>query len=816
MEYIAHFRVKNDLIETQSVKSHLDNVSKLSLEYAEGLQIDNIVKLVAILHDFGKYTGDFQNYIREAKKRTADGSYEEWFKTCDKPDHGVYGAYFIKSSFRAKGEQARLLADIASMVICYHHGGMNNCYEHFVVPIEERYKNVSQSQYETALKRFTEDNPQAETENIFNNALNEFDSVLKMLTQFKNQMSFALQLFIKLVYSILIDADRTDTADFMCDFIVKDKTLQVRYNTYIEKVESCLKSFGEKEATTQNQRKINEIRRKISDDCLESAKRKVGIYTLTVPTGGGKTLSSMRFALSHAKTNNLKRIIYVLPYTTIIEQNAKTIREVLGCEDDVLEFHCNVVNDDNNDEQTELIMQKWNYPIIFTTVVQYLDIFFAKGTKSQRRLNCLRDSVIIFDEVQKIPTNCLYLFNNSINFLNRICNSTVLLCTATQPRLDKLEQPVFYSENSELMSDTGYLFKALKRIKVIDKRKDGGYTYSEAGEFLSDLQSEGKSVLMVTNKVKSADEIYKLLRNQYEESQVYYLSTRLCPAQRTDILNVIRDKLTKNEKIICVSTQLIEAGVDISFDTAVRSLCGLDSIAQASGRANRNGECEMGCSYIINLSEEINIRLSRTNTENKKTSSGLDEIALGAKITEILLDNIKNDATAYNGDLLSPTAVEEYFRKFFTDRDNEFKMDYPVNGDKETICDMLSCRKIRAAEYRDKFGVDLPISINYRFKTAADKFKVIDDVTESVVVPYKEGKNIILALNGNLSLKEKIELVKKAQQYTVNIYRNMFDKLRAEKAITDCEIRGVYCLSEDWFDDKRGLLFQKEMKLYNY
>lgn len=812
MEYIAHFRVKNNKIETQSVKNHLDNVSKLSVEYAEGLQIENIVKLVAMLHDFGKYTDDFQDYIREAKERTVDGSYEEWLKTCDKPDHGVYGAYFIKNSFRGKDESAKLLADIASMIICYHHGGMNNCYEHFIVPIEERYKNVSQHQYETALKRFIEDNPQAETERLFKNALPELSSVLKKLMAFNKHRTFGLQLFIKLVYSILIDADRTDTADFMCDFIVKDKTLQTKYDTYIEKVENCLKAFNQKQTKSQNQRKINEIRRKISDECLESAKRNVGIYTLTVPTGGGKTLSSMRFALSHAKMNSLKRIIYVLPYTTIIEQNAKTIRKVLGCDDDILEFHCNVVNEDNNDEQTELITQKWNYPIIFTTVVQYLNIFYAKGTKSQRRLNCLKDSVIIFDEVQKIPTKCLYLFNHSINFLNRICNSTVLLCTATQPRLDKLEQPVFYSENSELMSDTGYLFKALKRIKIIDKRKDGGYTYSEAGEFLSELQSEGKSVLMVTNKVKSADEIYKLLRNQYRESQVYYLSTRLCPAQRTDILNVIRDKLEKNEKIICVSTQLIEAGVDISFDTAVRSLCGLDSIAQASGRANRNGECEMGCSYIINLSEEINIKPDRTNTENKKISNGLDEIVLGAQTTEILLDKIKSDKTAFNGDLLSPPAVEEYFRKFFADQDSEAKMEYPVKDDSETICDMLSYRKIRATEYRDKFGKDLPISINYRFKTAADNFRVIDNVTESVVVPYKEGKNIILALNSNRSLKEKIELIKKAQQYTVNIYKYIFDKLRSEKAITDCEIKGVYCLSEDWFSETRGLLLQKEMK----
>lgn len=805
MEYIAHFKLDNDKLLVQTVKEHTKNVCQFCIGNFNKFKVDAFMNLVATLHDVGKYSDDFQNYIRTAIRETQKGTYDSWITTADKKDHGVYGAYYIYSKYgTCKGIQ-KIVTDIMTVLICYHHGGLPDCIlgpEYRCIPILERFKNnLNRDQYKIAMERFISENTAFDLEEMFRKATEEFESLFLQLQQFKKEKGFILNLIIKELYSILIDADRTDTCMFMMGEKVKSIPLNNVLESFIIKIENKSQEFKQSKASSELEQRVIDVRNQISEDCLKAAYRPVGVYTLTVPTGGGKTLSSLRFALNHAKLHHLKRIVYILPYTTIIEQNAKVVREVLNCSDTLLEYHSNVINDNKN-EENELLSDRWDYPIIFTTMVQYLNTFYLKGTKDIRRLHNLSDSVIIFDEIQKLPIKCISLFNSSVNFLNKICHSTIILCSATQPCLFDTHIPILQSDHAEIVSNVSSCFQNLKRMNVVDKRIPGGYSYEKAGQFIRDLTQENNNVLVVTNTISSAEKVYDQVKEQVSNDfQLYLLSTHLCPAHRKVIIEEIKKKLSHKEKLICVSTQLIEAGVDISFDTVVRSLCGLDSIAQATGRANRHGEGDIKNSYIINLSDE--------NTEK------LTEISLGSTHCVEVLNQFNKDRNIFENELLSPKAIERYFDLYYSDSKISSQMDYPVEND-EPIYEMLELQKKRNTVYSENNKQPIPISINYRFKSAGDHFRVIDNNTKTIIVPFGEGKKIIEKLLNDIPFKDKFILIKETQQYSVNVYENLFSKLKEENAFLPCPISGLYLLSEDFYDTVKGVNTDKKMKFENY
>ena len=310
---------------------------------------------------------------------------------------------------------------------------------------------------------------------------------------------------------------------------------------------------------------IIELRNDISRQCAEAGLREIGIYTLEVPTGGGKTLSSLRFALEHARKHNLDRIIYVIPYLSILSQTAIEMRSALNADNEtVLEHHSNVLPDDP--EYYKLHTDRWDSPIILTTQVQFLEsVFSAKGS-DLRKLHNMARSVIIFDEIQTLPVKCVHLFNSILNFLNKVCGTTILLCTATRPLLDKVSHPVILSEHPSI----AVCGKIPRRNEIVNALRPAGYSYEELTDFI--LEKHIASTLIIVNTKTAARSLYLQLRSRAKN--VLHLSTNMCPSHRDYVISNLRCMLSRGESVICVATQLIEAGVNISFECVIRDLQG--------------------------------------------------------------------------------------------------------------------------------------------------------------------------------------------------------------------------------------------------
>lgn len=255
---------------------------------------------------------------------------------------------------------------------------------------------------------------------------------------------------------------------------------------------------------------IEILRSEISLSCKEFAVNKPGIYQLLVPTGGGKTLSSLRYAMEHAKHYEKDRIFYIIPFTTIIDQNSKEIKTFLGREDIILEHHSNLVIDNDNEEH-KLLTERWDSLIILTTMVQFLNTLFCSGTQSVRRMHNLANSIIIFDEIQAIPIKCINMFNYAINFLSKICNATIILCSATQPLLSGTERPILLEENAQIIKDANDKFKDFKRVRIKPKIRVEGYSCQALKEFIYEITSDTESVLVILNTKNAAKELFKAI-----------------------------------------------------------------------------------------------------------------------------------------------------------------------------------------------------------------------------------------------------------------------------------------------------------------
>lgn len=793
IEYIAHVKKFDGIITTQSLSTHLFNTSQICGALSSKIGLESVGQLNGLMHDFGKYSYNFQNYIK-----TVTGIIEQDMDSDEKGkiDHSTAGAQWVFNNLKKHGTKgSELCGQIIALCIASHHSGLINCLNY---DGEDQFnKRINKSVNLTYLDE-CEIHTDPEVLNVAtrlanNDLITSMTTLIKSISKVEKSKSltfFHLGMLTRFLFSCLIDADRIDSADFeYCSNTRYRNTFDGDWSIAIRRFNTFISKKSSTPCTNDKSANINSIRKSISDECKNKAYNDKGIFALTVPTGGGKTFSSLRFALHHAEKHNMDHIIYIVPFTTIIEQNAAQIREAIEKEYDVnpwlLEIHSNL-EPENQTWHDKITSQNWDSPIIITTMVQFLEAVFGGGTSKVRRMHQLANSVIVFDEIQSLPIRCTYMFCNAINFLTRTAGSSVVLCTATQPLLHRLPEPekgilVIPPEN-EIISDVCTLFDDLKRVTVVDKTYHTGWGINGITNFALTQFTQNGNCLIIVNTKQWAKNLYQSCLKSVDPSAIFHLSTNQCPSHRSKILAIIKDRLKNSLPVLCISTQLIESGVDIDFKSVIRFLAGVDAIAQAAGRCNRNGIYDMGYLYIINPLQEY--------LEN------LPDINAGQEVTMKILQNCPDM------DLLSPKAMELYFFHYFFEQSD--KMDYPFKNTntEDTLLRMLSNNEGNTG-YHDSGR------LKQSFMDAANEFKAIDAPTVSIITSYQEGKEIITTLCGlskEFDAREYRTTIKKAQKYSVNVFPHDLKTLLKADAIHEIgEGEGVYYLDDEYYDDDFGL-----------
>ena len=819
----------------QSVQEHLHSVASIASHRAASLGLEATGRLLGLLHDMGKYTEEFDSYLENAV-------YHPEKVRRGEVNHSSAGARYLYELYGESPKQReRFTAQILAIVISSHHG-LYDCINidtgECLFPERRINPRGEIAGYHEARSNFFKDAAdEQEIEELFRRAALEVAAFFKRFSP--NNRVFQISLMTRLLLSLLIEGDWSDTGAFVEDVKYEPKDDTTDWNRIIDTYESKIREFS-KEGL------INELRSKISDDCKEAAKRPGGIYHLIVPTGGGKTLASLRFALHHLKEHkNIKRIFYIIPYLSILEQNAVVIRDFVGDSAEaeksnsgiVFEYHSNVDyqpeqkgaanndNDSNNgnrdngeyngnhqgdgndhtqgeykNETHKAVFQGWEDPIIITTLVQFLNALFSDNLQSIRRMHGLANSVIILDEVQSLPLKTLNIFNLAINFLANCCGATVVLCSATQPVLENKSifktKALNLDENPSLTQDVDASFKAFKRVDVVDMTAEKSFTTEGTANLCLDIVSDSdqEKLLVICNTKKQAAQIFMELKNrEVPDICLYHLSTNMVPAHRIEILNTIKQKLNETGKMICVTTNLIEAGVDVDFYATVRVVAGLDNAIQAAGRCNRHGERKTGILYIIQLADN---NLSR-----------LPEVEAAQTTCLALLQNFKEDNASYNHDLFSTVAIKEYYKWYFSTFKSRNLFEYPLPKKPErTIFQLLSENPLAQEAFESRIGNNAGPSMFFQsFKMAARAFEVIPNDTVSIVVPFGEGQGLIAVLNSGVSIQEKKKLLKKAQRFSVNVYGHMLRQLHAEGAVYPICENTMIALHERFYNAETGL-----------
>ncbi len=819
-QFVAHVRDRDK--EIQTVEAHLSAVSNYAGEFAAKVGLQEIGEILGLLHDVGKASDEFQKYIGSGTGLIAEDS-PDWVDVeakKGKVDHSTAGAQIIYQKLSERGDKATATALAMALCIASHHSGLidslkpdgeNNFQRRIEKPEESSHAKEAWSNL-TKIANKLEELLSGDIGAQFFEKLNS----LKLESDSHNTINFKRGLLVRYLLSCLIDADRLDTADF--EFPANERIRNygnyTPWETLIERLDRKISAFENK----PDRNDVDDLRSQVSQACLEFAAQRKGVYQLTVPTGGGKTLASLRFGLNHAQHHNLDRIFYIIPYTSIIDQNADEVRKILEEKDKdgrylnkvVLEHHSNIIPDDEDEEENwmaakrrNLLSDNWDAPVVFTTQVQFLEALFGSGTKSVRRMHQLANSVIIFDEVQTIPVRTVQMFNAALEFLVHGCGSSVVLCTATQPLLDNVE-PSQHALNidGKIIKNEKELYEQLKRVELFDQQKIGGWSDEEVAELAAQELAAKGSVLIVVNTKRSARSLYQTVAANNPAEMVYHLSTKMCPAHRLEKLAEIRAKLDNQEPVICVSTQLIEAGVDIDFGSVIRYLAGLDSITQAAGRCNRSGKQEdengkkaLGNVFIVNRADENIDRLI--------------DIKEGVKVTDRILSEFDNNPERFGDDRLGLEAMRQYYEYYFYRRQAE--MAYNIGSEslverEDNLFNLLSRNTTGAKRDTSVMGARPSFVFKQSFQTASKIFEAIDSPTKGVIVPYgAEGQEIINQLCSAAELAKQYKLIKKAQRYSVNLFPHEFKKLAELEAVREVQAgAGIYYLDEQYYSEEFG------------
>ncbi len=688
--------------EGQSIEAHLKGTGELAETFAAEFGAAANGKLCGLAHDIGKYSDEFQLRLRGGKK----------------VDHATAGAiecFKIKAAFEA-------------VCVIGHHSGLPNV----------GHKDADTTESQTFFGRKL----RAEQGGIPDYRKNWNGHIALPQDYFRpSGRGFATAFYIRMLYSCLVDADYIDTETFMNG--------DAGRGNYEPLSALCDKLTAYISKWNNPTREIDILRQKILNSCIEKASAPRGIFSLTVPTGGGKTVASMAFALNHAVANSMKRIIYVIPYTSIIEQNAKVFRDILG-QENVVEHHSSVSyelseNADELEYRSALATENWDAPVIVTTAVQFFESLYANRSSKCRKLHNIANSVIIFDEAQMIPSNNLRPCVAAIAELVRAYNATAVLCTATQPAID--EMLLEYSKKEsvvELCPDVDGMFEKFRRTSF---EKEGRLT---TDELVSRLESQ-QQVLCIVNTRKFAQEVYEALPSEGR----FHLSTLMCPVHRKQKLDEIRERLKSGKTCRVVSTSLIEAGVDVDFPRVFREMAGLDSILQAAGRCNREGKRSAESSIVTVFESE--------NKVNKLIAVNRDAA-----------EETVRDWTQPN----TTSTIERYFKAY---------RDFLRNDDKSGVM---------TASEKGISGCGLP------FEWIAKEFKLIDQNTFAVYIPIGEGKELVSRLREG---ERSRGLYRRAGMYSVSVYQNQFDSLINAGAAEPFGEDAAFLTDCSLYSDEKGL-----------
>ena len=695
--YLAHRSADG---REQALNEHLYRVAELAGGFAERFHCKDWGYACGMMHDIGKYSEEFQRRIRGEECKT---------------DHSTAGAVEMQAH--------KCLP--AAYCIAGHHAGLPDGGS----PADEsgcpslwgrlKKKISDYGSFREEIAPVTPDIPKLE--------------VLDGKEKF-----FGVTFFIRMLYSCLVDADFLDTEHFMSG--------QGREYPYVSmgelwnRLEKKIRPWLDcREAGT-----LNAHRTEILRACIEKGRGKQGIYHMTVPTGGGKTVASLAFGLQHTQVHKLDRIIYVLPYTSIIEQNAKIFADILGA-DQVLEDHCNALYKDGEElALKQLASENWDAPVVVTTNVQFFESLFSNKPSRCRKLHNIAGSVLIFDEAQMLPADYLKPCMRAVSELVLNYGCTAVLCTATQPALGQILPGRLY--RGEICPDAGAQYALFRRTQFV---KEGEW---EEGELVGRLSRE-RQALCILNTRKRVQEIYEALEGK---DGLYHLSTYLYPIHRRKKLQEIRMRLETGQDCVVIATSLVEAGVDLDFQTVYRELAGLDSLLQAAGRCNREGRRDPSASqtHIFQFAEG--------------EGNGSNDMRQAVAVSEQILREFE--------DIASPDAIHAYFERLFYLRGEGL--------DKKAILDRLNEAK----------------SDNIPFRAVAKDFHLIEQSGKMILIcDTEEGKELEEALRYGMPGRDQMRRI---GQYSVNVYDSVYENLKGAGLIEEIDeeiavLRDLGCYSEE-------------------
>lgn len=712
-EIISHIKQNeshpdNWIIQTSD--EHQCGVAQFASEFASEIGFGDVGKILGLLHDKGKEKIDFQNYICKASGyKTAVPSWQD-------KSHAYVGAVLAKKVYGAFG-------DLMANQIAGHHAGLydtdelNNDILKKDIP-KEIDTNISTIQIPTDVLR-TYDRPEE------------------------------LHHLIRILYSCLVDADFLDTERFMNPESFASRKNSTTMKELKELLQAKLDEFKNAPATD-----VNRIRRQVQDECHKAPAQPQGFFSLTVPTGGGKTISSIVWAVNHAIKNNKKRIIIAIPYTSIIVQTAAVLKSIFG-ENNVLEHHSNANFEQCKDaqlrHQMKLATENWDYPIVVTTNVQLFESMFSNKPSTCRKLHNLSNSILILDEVQTLPTDFLQPIVDALKCYQKHFGMSVLFTTASQPILSGViegcnPRATFsgIEKINEIIPIEMKLHNSLRRVEL--KINDKGKTYDEIAAELFQYEK----VLCIVNTRRDAKELYNRLSDDF----TLHLSRMMCPAHIRKTIEDIKTNLRKGtSKIRVIATQLIEAGVDIDFPVVYRQEAGLDSILQAAGRCNREGKLEICTTYVFSLSKERPLPRGFMQDGNTARKSLEPE-----------------------SDWFAPNTMTSYFKQLYCRRET---------FDKKKIKDYL---------YKPR---------EMYFETAAREFRLIDDTSIPIIVNWGNSMELVEQLK---SEGPSYQLMKALGQYSVGLRQNDFKTLLQTGQIAKV-LEGIYVIEDRaQYNEKVGLL----------
>jgi CRISPR-associated endonuclease/helicase Cas3 len=717
----------------QELEAHLAGVARRASEFAAAFDSAQWGYCAGLWHDLGKYLPEFQTKL--------EGSHTS-------VEHSGIGAAFAVSKHKELGLHL-------AFAIAGHHAGLANFISsgsglptplkerlsenaRFIPKLSQVFPKVLTSQPIPKLPEWLREPSTSDREELHRK---------------KRRSDF----WIRFLFSALVDADRLDSEEFC-----QPNKAKIRERTYslaalLGRLESHISTIQAAAADFP----VNAVRQRVLKACQDSASLPQGTYTLTVPTGGGKTLSAMSFALRHALHYALRRVIVVIPYTSIIEQNAQIYRHALGA-DQVIEHHSNLDPMERKASlgeevasREELAAENWDAPVIVTTTVQFFDSLFSSRPSRCRKLHNIARSVVILDEVQSLPPGFLESILDALNELVRAYQCSIVLATATPPALKWRDRfPRGLRDCREIVPDPALLSRELRRVEYVWPEAERKVTPEQLAVELSDKQR----VLAVVHRRRDARVTAQHLEALVQDGAVRHLSALMCPAHRSQVLQEIKERLKQGEPCRVVSTQLVEAGVDIDFPIVYRALGGLDSIVQAAGRCNREGRMHRGKVIVFRADSE--------------PPPGTPRKALG--ITEGLL---KERGDALNPD--DPQVCEDYFRRlYFTEE-----------------LDVKSIQTLRE---------------QFSFASVAREFQLIEDgFTQAVVVPFGDA---MPRMDEFRRLGPSRERYRGLQPFIVNIYPQAFTKLRNAGALDEVA-DGIYALTPPFrylYDSKYGLVVDEE------